>query len=78
MIGSFESPLRRIKQLAHVTILHLFEIAELENRALNVRQRDYGLLKEGLNLRAVEEIVGHQSISYRRFICAETLQLVAP
>lgn len=77
MIGGLQRAFGGVEQLTHVAVLHLLEVAQLEDRALNVGQRGDGFLKLCLDLRAVEVVIGHQAVGYRRLLCADSLLFVA-
>ena len=50
--------------MAHVGILHLFEIAEVEDYALHVGQRSDGFLKKSLRGVAIKIFVGNEARAY--------------
>ena len=50
--------------MAHIGILHLFEIAKVEDYALHVWQRSDSFLKKGLRGIAIEVFVGNEARAY--------------
>ena len=64
VIGCLEGTFRRVEPLAHLTVFHLFEVTELKDNTLYIRQAGHSLLQQCLHLSTIKIIVGHQTIGH--------------
>ena len=62
MIGGFQTALGGLEDAANLAVLHIVEVAQLEDGALHIWQTGDGFLQLSLDLVAVEIGVGHQRV----------------